>query len=69
MPQALDCLGGHAVVWDVRFEIPHDADPSFAARDNEVRWSVALTIDAKGAPAWSEDAVFVVRPRRVIAAP
>lgn len=56
------------VQWSALFRIPEDAPFSFSARDNQLRWSVALTIDTKGAPAWKEDAPFVVRPRRVMPA-
>jgi hypothetical protein len=72
-PQALAEPGTHLrslepVQWSAQFEIPADAPVTFSAKDNDVRWSVKLTIDAKGAPAWKEDAPFVVRPRRVVAA-
>lgn len=56
------------VQWSAQFRIPDDAPFSFSARDNQLRWSVALTIDTEGAPAWKEDAPFVVRPRRVVSA-
>jgi len=59
--------GGEPVIWDLRFQIPEDAPTSFAAKDNELRWSVFLVVDATGAPAWKDDAPFVVRPRRVVA--
>jgi hypothetical protein len=47
------------------FAIPVGAPPSFAATDNEVRWSVEVTVDALRAPAWKLDVPFVVRPRSV----
>jgi hypothetical protein len=45
------------------FAIPPGAPPSFAATDNELRWSVAVTVDALRAPAWKLEVPFVVRPR------
>lgn len=44
------------------FLVPAGAPPTFAASDNQLRWSIEVTVDAQGAPAWKQDVPFLVRP-------
>ena len=49
--------------FQLRFEIPPDAPPSFCASHNEVRWSLKAHVDIDGWPDWDGEEVFALEPQ------
>lgn len=55
-------VAGEPVTLQGEITIPADAAPSFAARTNEVRWTVTLSLEVQGVPSWRQELRLGVQP-------
>lgn len=53
---------GQPASFSASLQLPRDAAPSFAAKDNSVRWTLTLHVGIDGWPDWEREYPITVRP-------